>query len=505
MTRSASSAPTARPTPATRFPPARPSWCSPERRTSPARTASSARATTSARPSTPTPPSSTSRQTYASHASHQVFLREYANNPDGKPVATGKLLGGPVGPTQGGMANWAGLKAQARTLLGLDLAGQGRHRHPADGRRPLRKVHPRTGPRTAAVRDPERTRRRRHRRRPSPFRDDAIYFETPFLTDIAHNADPSPADLDHNPATPPTRPVPDRTRRRRPTSRRSRPGTYDDEMLDLHFVAGDGRVNENIGLTAVHQIFHSEHDRMVDDIKNTLTNDRTAKGIAALAEWKLAAGAEGWNGERLFQAARFVTEMEYQHLVFEEFGRKVQPLDRPVPRLSHRRLDPAITAEFAHAVYRFGHSMLTETISRTNENGGDNSIRTARRIPEPAVVHRRWPRRPADLRGGGSQHHHGHERPVRQRARRVRHRAPSATTCSACRSTSRRSTSRGRETPGCLRSMRCDASSTTRPGMRRSCPTRAGQTSASTSSTRCRWSTSWRPTARTIRSPPRRR
>ena len=38
-------------------------------------------------------------------------------------------------------------------------------------------------------------------------------------------------------------------------------GTYDDELLDRHFVAGDGRVNENIGLTAVHHVFHSEHNR----------------------------------------------------------------------------------------------------------------------------------------------------------------------------------------------------------------------------------------------------
>ena len=34
-------------------------------------------------------------QTYTSHSSHQVFLREYVNNADGKPVSTGKLLGGP--------------------------------------------------------------------------------------------------------------------------------------------------------------------------------------------------------------------------------------------------------------------------------------------------------------------------------------------------------------------------------------------------------------------------
>ena len=78
----------------------------------------------------------------------------------------------------------------------------------------------------------------------------------------------------------------------------------------------------------------------------------------------------GWNGERLFQAARFVTEMEYQHLVFEEFARKIQPAINPFEPFAFTQTDlnPAIRAEFAHAVYRFGHSMLTETISRRNED-----------------------------------------------------------------------------------------------------------------------------------------
>src|SRR3954464_12416361 len=36
-------------------------------------------------------------QTYTSHSSHQVFLREYAMNAANRPVATGKLLSGPAG------------------------------------------------------------------------------------------------------------------------------------------------------------------------------------------------------------------------------------------------------------------------------------------------------------------------------------------------------------------------------------------------------------------------
>ena len=92
-------------------------------------------------------------------------------------------------------------------------------------------------------------------------------------------------------------------------------------------MAGDGRVNENIGLTAVHHIFHSEHNRLAADpspggsgIKDVLVNEDPA----SIADWQISPGV--WDGERIFQAARFVTEMEYQHLAFEEFARKVQPM-----------------------------------------------------------------------------------------------------------------------------------------------------------------------------------
>jgi hypothetical protein len=184
-----------------------------------------------------------------------------------------------------------------------------------------------------------------------------------FLDDIAHHAVPV-GDHDGNPSTPP--------------ALRSRDGdagtaddrseaTYDDEMLDAHYVAGDGRINENIGLTAVHQVFHAEHNRLSADIRNVITTQDPTR----LAEWQLAPGV--WNGERLFQAARFVTEMQYQHLAFEEFARKVQPMVNVFEGYDPS-IDPAITAEFAHAVYRFGHSMLTETVSRRSPGGGNRDI-----------------------------------------------------------------------------------------------------------------------------------
>jgi hypothetical protein len=61
-------------------------------------------------------------------------------------------------------------------------------------------------------------------------------------------------------------------------------GTYDDELLDRHFITGDGRGNENIALTTVHHVFHSEHNRQVDAIKATVlaTNDPDF-----IASWQL--------------------------------------------------------------------------------------------------------------------------------------------------------------------------------------------------------------------------
>ena len=215
---------------------------------------------------------------------------------------------------------------------------------------------------------------------PVPVPANVKYFDTPFLTDIAHNADPGPVGpcttaIGVTPRTPTGCLSPDADTSASADFANQPAGTYDDEMLNVHFTCGDGRCNENIGLSAIHQVFHSEHDRLVNDIENTLTGDTTPSGVAALAEWKSAAGAGGWNGERLFQAARFVTEMEYQHLVFEEFARKVQPAINPFQpfAFTQTELNPAIKAEFAHAVYRFGAPPCAPAL-RGQRRGADRAL-----------------------------------------------------------------------------------------------------------------------------------
>src|SRR5690606_27140797 len=171
-------------------------------------------------------------------------------------------------------------------------------------------------------------------------------------------------------------------------------GEYDNELLDAHFIAGDGRANENFGLTAVHHVFHSEHNRLVEHTKDVIleTGD-----LAFLNEWLAvdvtefpttpeAIDALVWDGQRLFQAARFGTEMQYQHLVFEEFARKVQPLVNVFEEYDST-IDATIVAEFAHTVYRFGHSMLNETVDLMDAEGNLTEVGLIQAFLNPLGFH----------------------------------------------------------------------------------------------------------------------
>ncbi len=335
-------------------------------------------------------------QTYTSHASHQVFLREYTTV-DGKTVATGHLLDG----SNGGLPTWADIKAQALTYLGIQLQDRDVLNIPLIRTDAYGKFIPDANgyaqvvvglgtdgiPNTAddivvsgTSSAPVNT-----------FAAGAVRIGHAFLDDIAHNAVPGTVyDHDGNPATPAILVAADLdtdTGNAIAADSQGRNTSYDNELLDRHFITGDGRGNENIGLTTVHHIFHSEHNRQVEAQKLTvlrsgdlnfisewLTEDLTTlagvpgPGATPLQLTAFAATLE-WDGERLFQAGRFATEMQYQHLVFEEFARKIQPNIDPFVFNSTTDIDPSIFAEFAHTVYRFGHSMLTDNLPRIDENG----------------------------------------------------------------------------------------------------------------------------------------
>ncbi len=312
-------------------------------------------------------------QTYTSHPSHQVFVREYEFNGDGDPVATGRLItnrdlgdgvfGNGDDINLGGMATWGVVKAQARDMLGIELTDLDALNLPLlrtdaygnfiPGANGFAQIITGVGldgiANTAddSVLEGDPTANGGL----GTSTADALRTGHAFLNDIAHSANPV-----HSQTGLPLAPDSDTA------IGLSEPGTYDDELLDQHYIAGDGRVNENIALTAVHHVFHAEHNRLVEHTKAVIL---ASNDPAFIAEWQLPDGS--WNGERLFQAARFGTEMQYQHLVFEEFARKVQPqvdIFFAATQVYDTNIDPSIVAEFAHTVYRFGHSMLTETVDR---------------------------------------------------------------------------------------------------------------------------------------------
>ena len=324
-------------------------------------------------------------QTYTSTPSHQVFLRAYEFSAAGDPVATGRLItnrdlgaDGEFGTADdvelGGMATWGVVKAQARDLLGIELSDYDAVNVPMikvdpygnfiPGANGFAQLVTDLGPDGLLGTDDDVTVEGNPAAPVSPVAVGALRTGHPFLADIAHSANPfssqtgAPllADTDNVVGL-------------------SEPGRYDDELLDEHFMAGDGRVNENIGLTAVHHVFHAEHNRLVEHTKDVALATASTGEMSFLNEWLLvpvtAVPADlstlVWNGERLFQAAKFGTEMQYQHLVFEEFARKIQPnidVFFATTQVYDTDINPAIVAEFAHTVYRFGHSMLLDEVDR---------------------------------------------------------------------------------------------------------------------------------------------
>src|SRR4051812_10509571 len=333
-------------------------------------------------------------QTYTSHPSHQVFLRQYALV-GGKPVQTGKMLDGdhcvarPTGP--GGAAsttgddicnigNWNDVKRQARTMLGIALADQDIFDVPLIVTDPYGHYKP------GANGFPVIMLAGGGRLEGNPAANGGLGVTIPsnamhtghaFLNDIAHNAVPD-AGL-----------VPDGDNTILDFRTGTQPaGTYDDELLGVHFITGDGRGNENIALSMVHQIFHAEHNRLAADIDRRINALLTPQEIAA---WHAVDAGSGWDyGERIFQAARFGTEMQYQHLVFEEFARTMQPLINPFLG-GLTSINPAISAEFAHTVYRLGHSMLPEVVTRIDVVNGietPNDIRLFNAFLNPPAYNR---------------------------------------------------------------------------------------------------------------------
>lgn len=211
------------------------------------------------------------------------------------------------------------------------------------------------------------------------------------------------------------------------------------EALGTHYIAGDGRVNENFGLTTVHHVFHEDHNVQLVNLEATvlqgmastntgdlakalawqvgvhvstaisvtqghigteeqdytgvnydyshlrtavvngqniyladLTNIRDSRGnvimdssgttpLVANGVYVDATGHVSWNQEMMFDAAKLIVEMEYQHVAIDQYARFITP-DLPEFVTYDANINADISMEYAQAAFRFGHSQLRETI-----------------------------------------------------------------------------------------------------------------------------------------------
>nr|WP_244448768.1 peroxidase family protein [Bosea sp. LC85] len=126
-------------------------------------------------------------------------------------------------------------------------------------------------------------------------------------------------------------------------------------VLD-HYIAGDGRTNENFSLTAMHTIWARNHNFHVENL--------------------VEAGFQG-SQEELFQAAKIINEAEYQRVVFNEFA------DHLIGGMKgdshgHGEYNPDATAsishEFAAAVYRVGHSLIGQNMTVLDAAGQPKQV-----------------------------------------------------------------------------------------------------------------------------------
>ena len=116
------------------------------------------------------------------------------------------------------------------------------------------------------------------------------------------------------------------------------------------FVSGDDRVNDNVPLTALHTLFLREHNRLVD---------------------VYSAQHPTWSSEELYQRARKTVGAQLQVITYNEYLPALLGPAAPSPTGSqyNPNLNPAVFNEFAAVFERVGHSMLTPSFLRVQNDG----------------------------------------------------------------------------------------------------------------------------------------
>jgi Ca2+-binding RTX toxin-like protein len=187
------------------------------------------------------------------------------------------------------------------------------------------------------------------------------------------------------------------------------------ESVGDHYIAGDGRANENFGLTSLHHVFHENHNVQLlnlesrilgmsdadvrhgfqelvnftvaatgtahvvaahyEDASGNTVSQNTAGAILIAAHYEDANhnyttsnGTVSWDADKMFEATKLINEMEYQHVAIDQYARLVTP-DLPEFVTYDSDINADISLEYAQAAFRFGHSQLRETVDAIDPNG----------------------------------------------------------------------------------------------------------------------------------------
>ena len=130
------------------------------------------------------------------------------------------------------------------------------------------------------------------------------------------------------------------------------------------FVAGDVRVNEQIGLTAMHTLFVREHNRLA--------------GIIATQNPDLS-------GDEIYELARKIVGAHIQNITFSEFLPLLLGPDAFDAYSGYDPdVDPTIASEFSAAAYRVGHTLLSPSLNLLDADGTSEKISLASSFFSPS-------------------------------------------------------------------------------------------------------------------------
>lgn len=117
------------------------------------------------------------------------------------------------------------------------------------------------------------------------------------------------------------------------------------------FLAGDIRVNEQVGLIAMHTIWFREHNRVAAELRKI---------------------NQQWSGDTLYHESRKIVGAAMQHITYSHWLPYVlgpEGMEMLGPYKGYDpTINPSISNVFATAAFRFGHSLINPILHRLNSS-----------------------------------------------------------------------------------------------------------------------------------------